>query len=402
MSSSATSSQPSMSLRRSPMVQWSVEDVCEWLKREGYGSFVAEFSASEIDGEMLADMTLQDLDEIIGGGASKGAKKRSLMKSIENCDPSLDNSSSSKRGEDEEKEVELRSRLTAREVSEWLSVNRLDVFVAPFLRLDVCGEMLLDIESDDLDEIGVGNKPQRSKLLALLGKGETLSDAYHDSSGTISSRCDKASACDIRLLDVDGVSNWLRTIGMSRFVDSFEHLEIDGEMLADLGERDLEELNVGTRAERSSLLRAIESSLLTRNDRCLRHVAGGGPLPKEKRVGSDEEEEDEEEEEAEKRHSIARSLKSLSVDEFRAWLAALGFEEFARAFWNAEIHGDMAQDLQLSDAEDFPSLHEETWPAVLKAISGAANSGVVLPSTASPPSFAAMGKGGDDEASEVD
>ena len=47
-----------------PVEEWEVEDVCEWLKEIGLGEYAESFEENEIVGEILKDLSKDDLKDL--------------------------------------------------------------------------------------------------------------------------------------------------------------------------------------------------------------------------------------------------------------------------------------------------------------------------------------------------
>lgn len=66
--------------------EWSVEEVCDWLLSLGkdYSQYIAQFRDAGIDGQMLPDLTDEELKEL---GVSRGINRRKLKTSIKKLFP---------------------------------------------------------------------------------------------------------------------------------------------------------------------------------------------------------------------------------------------------------------------------------------------------------------------------
>eukprot|EP00939_MAST-03C_sp_MAST-3C-sp1_P004835 g4835.t1 len=64
-------------VKRSRASRWGVRQVGAWLEDNGFGSFVGAFSKNSVDGEMLFDLTDDDLRVLLGMGDA--AQREALM-----------------------------------------------------------------------------------------------------------------------------------------------------------------------------------------------------------------------------------------------------------------------------------------------------------------------------------
>jgi chromosome segregation ATPase len=62
-------------------VAWKVRDVAAWLATVGLGEYASEFTSSSVDGDMLFELTEEDLEGTLAMG--DGAQRRRLLDSIE-------------------------------------------------------------------------------------------------------------------------------------------------------------------------------------------------------------------------------------------------------------------------------------------------------------------------------
>lgn len=58
-----------------PVEDWSVGDVCDWLQAQGFARYVASFARENIDGDVLLELTLEELKDELGV-TSLGDRKR--------------------------------------------------------------------------------------------------------------------------------------------------------------------------------------------------------------------------------------------------------------------------------------------------------------------------------------
>ena len=224
---------------------FSVEEVASFLLSNKLNAFVETFRKEEITGDMLMDICEEDLEEFNLGtskerdtllslvndarGMKSNKKKRKL--------PSPTSSPKSKVRKCEiKKDVSV---LSVEDVSEWLRDRDLDVFVKPFLDLEISGEMLLDMSESDMNELSVGeSKAQRSALFRAIqqnGKKEfarcTTSSSVSKSTASSSSSSVKRS---LQSLSTSELGSWLESKGFGDFGKEFVRSDIDGDMVVDL------------------------------------------------------------------------------------------------------------------------------------------------------------------------
>ena len=68
----------SMKYKNTPLQEWSVGDVCEWLEAIGLSEYISSFKENEMMGEHLVDITKEDLKEL--GVKKLGHQKTFLSK----------------------------------------------------------------------------------------------------------------------------------------------------------------------------------------------------------------------------------------------------------------------------------------------------------------------------------
>ena len=134
------------------------------------------------------------------------------------------------------------SVLSVEDVSEWLRDRDLDVFVKPFLDLEISGEMLLDMSESDMNELSVGeSKAQRSALFRAIqqnGKKEvarcTTSSSVSKSTASSSSSSSSSLKRSLQSLSASELESWLESKGFGDFGKEFARSDIDGDMVVDL------------------------------------------------------------------------------------------------------------------------------------------------------------------------
>ena len=65
--------------KTTPLGEWSVEDVCEWLEAIGLGEHIESFKENEMMGEHLLDISKEDLKEL---GVKKLGHQKSLLSKL--------------------------------------------------------------------------------------------------------------------------------------------------------------------------------------------------------------------------------------------------------------------------------------------------------------------------------
>jgi len=383
-----------------------VESVTAWLKAQGFGMFAAVFADIEINGEMLIDLNSEDLVEIGAGTAEEQARLLQLV--------------ADKAGT---KQVALAATeaaptfapvqgaigaLNVEDVTAWLKTQGLGTFIAPFLEIEMNGEMLVDLRSEDLMEIGAGTAEEQAQLLQLVGGavvqarvlqlvGGAISHTTSGEDGTKQVASVPAVAHDasafaevpavavvmteaaptsapvqgaVVALDVEGVTAWLKAQGLGTFIAAFADSEVNGEMLVDLQAEDLRSFNAGTPEERASLLHAVVQSLRFDASRSIGGTESSNGVAKALPV-------------APILAGCCKQVSALTVAEVAAWLRSKQLPEFARAFEANEIHGSMLLDVRLEDADDFAALStvagwQSQWMRLLRLVKEARTSGITL------------------------
>lgn len=155
-----------MSGLRSPLKSLTPSDVGQWLRQENLGCFADEFEADCVCGEMVEDLRSSDLDEFSGTPQDKSRLMSKVRAAMSSGGVVLGGNSN----------VDINSRTVAcgaqsicglgvHEVAAWLRQGGFDTFADAFISDEVNGEMLADLQPDDLEEFGVGNQHERELLL---------------------------------------------------------------------------------------------------------------------------------------------------------------------------------------------------------------------------------------------
>lgn len=255
-------------------------------------------------------------------------------------------------------------------------VKRRRDIMSVFRDMEICGEMLLDLREEDLEDFPIALRAsEKARLWRVLERG---SDEIN-----VVDNVNKPEKIDLqngarvsRDSSVEDVVKWIRDVldgadgkWKHDVVRAFRDMEICGEMLFDLREEDLEDFPCVLReSERGRLLHALNRLSEMKTKEKTRTRRRGSPKhAREEGNGGN-----------------MRALRTLSVSEFATWLRGFGtFDDFANVFEAFEIHGSMAGALCMDDADDFPELRRRSdwrarWKNLIKIIAEALRSGVRL------------------------
>jgi hypothetical protein len=152
---------------------------------------------------------------------------------------------------------------------------------------------------------------------------------------------------DLNLLSVKEVSELLRSKELNSFVETFRNEEIDGDMLMDICEEDLEELHLGTSVERKRLLSIVDGAKSKKNKKkrklpCSSSSPSSPKFKVQKRETNDS-----------NTTSSSKHLSHLSVEDLSIWLRDRDLNVFVNVFLDLEITGDMLVDISDSDMNEL-------------------------------------------------
>ncbi|KAG8470009.1 hypothetical protein KFE25_006464 [Diacronema lutheri] len=197
----------------------SVEDVSAWLDDIGFADLKKKFASNVIDGPALREITEEELKEL--GVKKIGARKlfgRMLCEALPDCErPNLT-----------APEGELNvSAMSVSEVGEWLGHEGFADAKKAFATQGVDGQALLDLNEDELKvDLGVAKLGQRRRFARTLC--------------TVMPGCRNPRRADVvASWSVGDVNEWLKEIGLGKYVRKFASHEVDGMTLPDISEDEL-------------------------------------------------------------------------------------------------------------------------------------------------------------------
>ena len=223
----------------------SVEEVASFLVSNKLNAFVETFRKEEITGDMLMDICEEDLEEFNLGTSKERETLLSLVNDAKSMKSNkkkrkLPSPTSSPKPKVRKCEIQKDvSVLSVEDVSEWLRDRDLDVFVKPFLDLEISGEMLLDMSESDMNELSVGeSKAQRSALFRAIQQNEKNEVARCTTSSSVSKSTASSSSSSVKRslqsLSTSELGSWLESKGFGDFGKEFVRSDIDGDMVVDL------------------------------------------------------------------------------------------------------------------------------------------------------------------------
>eukprot|EP00045_Choanoeca_perplexa_P018313 m.286663 g.286663 ORF g.286663 m.286663 type:complete len:2432 (-) comp17779_c0_seq1:271-7566(-) len=186
--------------RSAGVMQWTCNDVVQWLDANELGFAVERFHAFGISGPLLLKLTGQDLDIIFEGQLPMTQQNHLLatlskLRSTQRIHSLRQSVTNGQRPHDPHSPV---NNWTLTEVGHWLHGLGLDELRAPFMTSSISGAALLRLSPDDLDSMGVDDLTPRANLLTAVARLRMAEDVSGTSGHVFKGADDSLSEADIR------------------------------------------------------------------------------------------------------------------------------------------------------------------------------------------------------------